>query len=145
MKLTIFCILAMLLASAMSYHSISHNKGKDILDLLEEGTSDVYVLFFYAPGHQGGYHNAKTVEDERELVARVLNKYPSFYFAKVNANDPNYQDLVKACGIITGELHESPSVLIIEGGVGVWVHGPQTINKVEEFAHEYLKRSRTSS
>ena len=137
-------LLFCLFACALAFHNIEHNNGKDILSELEAGNSNVYVILFYAPGHKGGNHNAKTIEDERELTARVLNKYPSFHYAKVNVADPNYEDLVQACGIVTGELHESPSVLIIEGGIGVWIHGPQTVNKIEEFAQDYLKRSRTS-
>ena len=143
MKISLL-ILALFLASSMAYHTLEHSKGDDVLSKLEEGSNDVYIIMFYAPGHKGGNHNSKTKEDERELIARVLNKYPSFNYAKINAADPNYEDLVNACGIVTGELHEAPSVLIIEGGVGAWIHGPQTINKIEEFAQEYLKRSRTS-
>ena len=94
------------------------------------------MLFFYVSGQKGGAHNVRTAEDERELVARVLNKHPSFKYAKINADDQLYADLVEACGINTAELHESPSVLIIKGGVGVWVHGPQTINKIEEFSND---------
>ncbi|CAI2383108.1 unnamed protein product [Moneuplotes crassus] len=139
--LLLFCIF---IASTMAYHNLEHHNSTDILDKIQERDGQVYVLMFYSPGHQGGTHNAKTVEDERELIERVLKKHPSFHYAKINAADPNYKDLIETCGIVTTELHESPSVLIIEGGTGVWIHGPQTVNKIEEFAEEFLKRSRTS-
>ena len=96
---------------------------------------------FYVSGQKGGVQNVRTTEDEKELIGRVLDRYPSFKYAKVNADDKNYSDIVEAIGINTAELHESPSVLVIEGGVGVWVHGPQTINKVAEFATEYEKKA----
>ena len=136
--------LCLMLTSTFGFKVVEHKNGQDVLKLLEEGDNTVYVIMFFVPGKDGSVHNVKTVEDEKELIARVLNRFPSFYYAKVNAADPNYADLVKACGIIVNELPESPSVLIIEGGVGVWVHGPQTINKVEEFAVEYQRRSTTS-
>mmetsp|Transcript_31647 Transcript_31647/g.28042 ORF Transcript_31647/g.28042 Transcript_31647/m.28042 type:complete len:144 (+) Transcript_31647:45-476(+) len=140
----VLLLLSLLATLTLAFHNLEHKTGKDVLDQLEEGNANVYVIMFYAPGHQGGNHNVKTIEDEKELTGRVLQKYPSFFYTKVNVADPNYADLVKATGIVTTELHEAPSVLIIEGGVGVWIHGPQTINKIEEFAQEYLKRSRTS-
>ena len=67
-----------------------------------------------------------------------------FYFAKVNVNDSNYDDLVKACGVDKSELNNSPSVLIIEGGIGVWIHGPQTMNKLEELSRVYHEKSNSS-
>ena len=60
---------------------------------------------FYVSGQRGGTHNAKTTEDEKELVARILNRYPSFNYAKVNTDDANYDSLVKAWGIIKSELN----------------------------------------
>ena len=140
MKLSILALIC-LLAVAYGYVNLEHTKGQDILKRLEEGTNDVYVIFFYVSGQKGGTHNVRTAEDEKEVIGRVLNRHPSFKYAKVNADSPDYADLVKACGVNTAELHESPSVLIIEGGIGVWVHGPQTINKIEEFAAEYEKRA----
>ena len=78
---------------------------------------------FYVSGQRGGTHNAKTTEDEKELVARILNRYPSFNYAKVNTDDANYDSLVKAWGIIKSELSEAPSVLMMQAGTGVWIHG----------------------
>ena len=75
---------------------------------------------------------------------KVLDKYPSFKYIKVNADDSNYDDLVKACGVVKSQLNGSPSVLIIEGGIGVWIHGPQTMNKLEELAREYDAKSNSS-
>ena len=138
---SVILILALILAVSYSFHLVEHKNSKDILNLLEAGDNKVYIILFYSPGQKGGMHNKQTSVDEKELLARVLERYPSFHYAKVNAEDKEYADLVKACGVNRGELHESPSVLIIEGGVGAWVHGPQTVNKIEEFAYEYARRA----
>ena len=140
----VLLLLCLFMASSLAYHTITDNNGADILHKIEKKDGQVYVLMFYSSGHQGGAHNSHTVNDEKELIERVLKKHPSFHYAKINAADPAYAELVEATGIITSELHESPSVLIIEGGVGVWIHGPQTVNKIEEFSQDYLKRSRVS-
>ena len=137
-KLTTISFIFMILFStpAFSYKTIESKNGQEILSRLQDGSSEIYVLLFYVSGQKGGVHNAKTTEDERELIGRILNRYPTFNYAKINADDQNYDDLIRAWGIIKTELHESPSVLIMQGGVGVWIHGPQTMNKLDEFARE---------
>ena len=142
LALVAFCVL---LSASYGFNRIEHKNGDDILSKLEEGSDQIYVILFYAPKKRGQGQGPNQIDiDEKELTTRILSRYPNFSYAKVNALDPDFQSLVKACGIVTTELHESPSVLIIEGGVGVWVHGPQTINKIEEFANEYQKRVRQS-
>ena len=50
-------------------------------------------------------------------------------FMKVDASKKNYEDLTAAVGINTQELTESPSLLLMKGGKGRWIHGTNTISE----------------
>ena len=140
MKITFLIALIMIISLSQAYENMTYSNGQEVLDKLEDGSDDINLIMFYVSGLQGGTHNVRTTEDEKELISRVLNKHPSFKYAKVNADDEKYSDLIKAVGINTAELHESPSVLLMEGGTGVWIHGPQTVNRISEFADDYEKK-----
>ena len=134
-------LLLVILAVAFGYTTFEHNNGHEILRELEAGNHNVYVIFFYAGATEGSALANRNNDYEDTLVAKVLDDYPSFIYAKVDARDKNYEELVNAVGVNVNELQKSPSVLIMEHGNGAWIHGPETLSKIAEYAPAYNKRS----
>ena len=140
MKIT-FLVLCLIIACAFAYTKIEHSNGADVLNELEAGNHNVYILMFYHGDRKGSQIAQKNKDYEDALINGVLERYPGFRYTAINADDGRYSDLVRACGVVTEELRNSPSVLIMENGNGAWIHGPQTMNKIAEFAPVYSQRS----
>ena len=134
----IILLISALLACAFC-GTLQHKNGNDILSKLQGGTNEVYVVLFTAGNNKGDAIAKKNGEYEAALKG-IQEKYPQFTYTTVNTADRNYDDLVDAVSIIRSELEKSPSVLIMHQGNGEWIHGPQTISKIFEFAPAYLKR-----
>ena len=140
MKIT-FLVLCLLIAYSVAYVKVEHSNGADVLRELEAGNHNVYVLMFYHGDRKGSQIAQKNKDYEDALISGVLERYPSFRYAAVNADDDRYGDLIRACGVVPEELRNSPSVLMMENGNGAWIHGPQTMNKISEFAPVYSQRA----
>ena len=140
MKIVI--VLLALFAFSYGYNVLEHNNGRDILDELEGNNKNVYVLLFQAGATEGSALANRNDDYENALISRVLENYPDFWYSRVDANNRDYEELVSECGIDDAELQKSPSILMIENGNGAWIHGPQTITKLEEYAPAYDRRSR---
>lgn len=132
------CIAALLFALCAA-KTLDHNSGKDVLKALQGGNNEVYVILFHAGSNKGEAITAKKEEYEAALQG-VEKKYPGFTYSQVDASDRGYDDLIDAISLIRSELDKSPSVLIMHKGNGEWIHGPQTISKIFEFAPAYEKR-----
>ena len=132
--------LAMILAVAFAYNKLDSSNGHDILRELEAGNHNVYVIFFHAGATSGSALDNRNSDYESALFDRVLDRFPEFWYAKVDANNKDYAELINQCDIIVEDLQKSPSILIMENGNGAWIHGPQTIAKLEEYAPAYNKR-----
>ena len=143
MKLALFIIVA-LAASAFGFTTVDHNNGHDILREVEAGNHNVYVIMFYAEAAEGSGLANRNKDYEDALNSQVLDNFGSFFYTKVDARNQDYQDLVDEVGITVSELQKSPSVLIMENGNGAWIHGPETIAKIAEYAPAYNKRSSDS-
>ena len=76
----------------------------------------------------------------QQALDGVRKKYPDFTYSTVDASDRSYDDVMDAISLIRTELDQSPSILIMHKGNGEWIHGPQTISKIFEFAPAYEKR-----
>ena len=136
--------LLTLLAVAFGYVTMDHNNGHEVLRELEEGNHNVYVIFFHAEGVEGSELDNRNNDYEETLITKVLDDYPKFHYAKVDARDSDYEELVSAVGVNVNELQKSPSILIMEHGNGAWIHGPETISKIAEYAPAYGTRSKNS-
>lgn len=137
-----FVVLVLAILSLVSaYNKLEASNGHDILRELEGNNHNVYVVMFHAGATNGSPLAHGNDDYENALISRVLDKYPNFFYAKVDANNKDYDELVKECAIEIDQLQKSPSILIMENGNGAWIHGPQTITKLEEYAPAYNKRS----
>ena len=132
---TLFMVL--LVAVAMA-EGMNHSNGRDILKELQGNNNDVYVILFHA-GEKDQAVKMKT-EEYLQALQSVKNKYPDFTYTTIDASDKDYDDLIDAISLIRSELSESPSILIMHKGNGEWIHGPQTISKIMEFAPAYKSR-----
>ncbi len=138
MKIVLFLAL---LAVAFGYTAMEHNNGHEILRELEAGNHNVYVIFFYAEAAEGSALANRNSDYEETLTKKVLEEFSGFYYAKVDARNDDYEELVSTVGVNINELQKSPSILIMEHGNGAWIHGPETISKIAEYAPAYQKRS----
>ena len=130
-----------LLASALAFSNLEHNNGYEVLKELEAGNHNVYIIMFYAGAAEGSALYSRNNDYEETLTSRVLESYGGFFYTKVDARNQDYAELVDALGVNTQELQKSPSVLIMEHGNGAWIHGPETISKIAEYAPAYSQRS----
>ncbi len=119
--------------------ALDHKNGKDVLEALQGGNNEVYVILFHAGASKGQAVTSKTQEYQAALQG-IQKKFPSFTYTTVDASNRSYDDLIDAISLIRSELDKSPSVLIMHKGNGEWIHGPQTISKIFEFAPAYEKR-----
>lgn len=130
-------LTALLLCLAFA-KNLSHNNGKDVLEALQGNNNEVYVTLFHS-GSKSQAIQEKTNE-YRSALSGIQKKYPDFTYTEVDASNHAYDDLIDAISLIRSELDSSPSVLIMHKGNGEWIHGPQTISKIFEFAPAYAKR-----
>ena len=129
--------MALLVALVMG-EAMNHSNGRDILKELQGNNNEVYVILFHA-GEKDQAVKMKT-EEYLQALQSVKNKYPDFTYTTIDASDKDYDDLIDAISLIRSELSESPSILIMHKGNGEWIHGPQTISKIMEFAPAYKSR-----
>ena len=134
-------LFAALLAFSLAYRTMDHNNGHDVLRELEAGNHNVYVVMFHAGATEGSALANRNNDYEDALINKVLENYGDFIFTKVDGRNNDYEELINAVGINVNELQKSPSVLIMEHGNGAWIHGPETISKIAEYAPAYSRRS----
>ena len=134
-------ILALLITFSYGYVKMTHANGRDVLDELQGGNHNVYVIMFVAGATEGTGLANRNNDYEENLIKKVLNNFENFHYTRIDARDKNYDSLVKAVGVNMGELQKSPSILIMEHGNGSWIHGPEAIAKISEYAQVYKKRS----
>ncbi|CAI2382388.1 unnamed protein product [Moneuplotes crassus] len=139
MKTTIFFLIC-ILALSSAYIELTHEDGNDILKELKKRNNGVIVVLFVAEAEIGTELAQTNMDYEFHLINKVLKNYPSFKYAKVNAVDKNYSDLVKATGISISDLYNSPSVLISEDRDGEWIHGDISSSKLKQVARYYNER-----
>ena len=132
-------LLAFVLLALCCAKDLDHSSGKDILKALQGGNNEVFVIMFHAGANSGDAIKAKT-EEYQQALDGVRKKYPDFTYSTVDASDRSYDDVMDAISLIRTELDQSPSILIMHKGNGEWIHGPQTISKIFEFAPAYEKR-----
>ena len=134
-------LIAALIACSFAYKTMDHNNGHEVLRELEADNHNVYVIMFYAGATEKSALANRNNDYEDALINRVLESFGDFTYTKVDARNRDYEELVNAVGINTSELQKSPSVLIMENGNGAWIHGPETISKISEYAPAYARRS----
>ena len=131
----------MILGFTHGYKPIDAKNGHNVLMQLESGDHEIYVIMFYSQGAIGSDIANINDEYERALISQVLDKNDNFYYAKIDAKNPEFDELILSTEIVVNELEKSPSILIIENSKGVWIHGPETVAKIGEFAELYKKRN----
>ena len=150
MKAVMFAIaLALLCVSHVAaVNTITHNNGKSLLHILEGGfyqdggANRVYIIMFYNPGTGSPNLQAKNDEYRQALKEQVLDPNPSFYYTEVDATHQEYAGFVNnVMKVNTEELKHSPSVAIIEYGQGVWIHGPETVARIANYAPAFAQKA----
>ena len=72
----------------------------------------------------------------------MLDPNPYLYYTEVNVNNKAYKDFVeRVMGMNPEEVNKSPSVLIIEEGVGDLIHGPEAVQWVANKVKAYKKQA----
>ncbi|CAI2383007.1 unnamed protein product [Moneuplotes crassus] len=129
-----------MIALSSAYIELEHENGGDILNQLKKRNNGVIIVLFTAQAEVGTELAQKNNDYEFHLIDRVLKNYPSFKYAKVNAVDKAYSELVKATGISISDLYDSPSVLISEDRDGEWIHGDISSTKLAQVSRRYNER-----
>ena len=149
MKSMILVLLLALLATSYGYNNMKHANGKELLHILEGGYYQdgglhrVYVILFYNPGV--GSENLQAKNDEYRAAVRthILDRWPNIYYTEVDATHSDYkhftQDII---GVDTEELVHSPSILIMEYGQGIWIHGPEAVGRIASYVPAYEERGK---
>ena len=149
----LICFLAVmtLLASVNAWNKIEHTTGKELLHILEGGYYQdgglhrVYVIMFYNPGVGSENLQSKNNEYRQAIKTQVLDRWQNVYYTEVDATNADYvrfsEDVI---GVNTAELIHAPSILIMEYGQGVWIHGPEAVSRIGRYVPAYEERSRNS-
>ena len=147
----LICLIALLSVFAMTnaWNKIDHTNGKELLHILEGGYYQdgglhrVYVILFYNPGV--GSENLQAKNDEYRAAVRreVLDRWPNVYYTEVDATNADYTKFAEdVIGVNSAELIHAPSILIMEYGQGVWIHGPEAVARIARYVPAYEERSR---
>ena len=150
MKIMILAVLLFtMLSMATAWHKIDHTNGKELLHVLEGGYYQdgglhrVYVIMFYNPGVGSENLQAKNDEYRAALKAQVLDRWPDIFYTEVDATNADYVKFAEdVIGVNTAELIHAPSILIMEYGQGVWIHGPEAIGRIARYVPAYEERGR---
>ena len=118
---------------------VSAESGAEVLQILvnDDNQQTPYAILFHS-GETDSKSKELVNEYEMELRQQVLGMDQEFKYFSIDASKKNYEDLIQAVGIDVNELKDSPSVLVIKGGKGWWVHGPNTIKVISEYVGEKL-------
>ena len=141
MKYSLILAFVLILSFAYGYKELKAADGHKALMELESGNHNIYVLFFHITASIGSDLAMTNDQFERALISQVLEKNDNFIYQKIDAKNQDFDELVAKTEIILTELEKSPSILIIENSKGVWIHGPDTVAKIGEYAEIYKKRS----
>ena len=135
-------ILSLCLVAIMAMQNIQHTKGSDILNRLKSDDSGVtVVLFTFGDAIKSNEELTQTNDDYEAQLMDVLASYSKFNYARVDASNEDYEDLIEAATIDVNQLTRSPSILMAAKREGVWVHGGETLDKISEYAPVYQKRT----
>ena len=144
-----FAVIALICTSALAWNKLEHTNGKELLHILEGGYYQdgglhrVYIIMFYNPGVGSENLQAKNDEYRAALRAQVLDRWPNVYYTEVDATNADYVKFAEdVVGINTAELIHAPSILIMEYGQGVWIHGPEAVARIARYVPAYEERSR---
>ena len=147
----LICLLVLisLFAFSSAWNQIEHTNGKELLHILEGGYYQdgglhrIYVILFYNPGTGSENLRAKNDEYRSAVHGQVLDRWPNVYYTEVDATSADYVKFAEdVIGVNTAELIHAPSVLIMEYGQGVWIHGPESVARIARYVPAYEERSR---
>ena len=133
-------LLALIAVLAQAFIEIKHDDGDDILVELRKRNNGVILVLFVIDLKSDTKLAEDNYEFEYHLIHKVLYDYPAFKYARVNALDPAYKNLVKATGLSISDLYNSPSILISEDRDGEWIHGDRTLTLIKRTARVYNER-----
>ena len=147
----LICFLAIvsLFVSAQAWNKIEHTNGKELLHILEGGYYQdgglhrIYVILFYNPGVGSENLQAKNDEYRTAIKTQVLDRWPNVYYTEVDATNADYVKFAEdVIGVTTAELIHAPSIMIMEYGQGVWIHGPEAVSRINRYVPAYAERAR---
>ena len=145
----LFVLLVGLLSFSQAWHKIDHTNGKELLHILEGGYYQdgglhrVYVIMFYNPGVGSENLQAKNDEYRAAVKSQVLDRWSDVYYTEVDATNADYVKFAEdVIGVNTAELIHAPSILIMEYGQGVWIHGPEAVARIARYVPAYEERGR---
>ena len=150
MKFLIYIVvLISILAFSSAWKQVEHSDGKELLHILEGGYYQdgglhrIYVILFYNPGVGSENLQAKNDEYRAAIKSQILDRWPNIYYTEVDATDKDYVKFAEdVIGVNTAELVHAPSVLIMEYGQGVWIHGPEAVARIARYVPAYVERAR---
>ena len=144
-----FLTLISILAFASAWNRIDHKNGKELLHILEGGYYQdgglhrIYVILFFNPGVGSENLRAKNDEYRAAVRAQILDRWPNIYYTEVDATNADYVKFAEdVIGVNTAELVHAPSILIMEYGQGVWIHGPEAVARIARYVPAYEERAR---
>ena len=137
----ILLLLAVILVVATSYESY-WKKGADLLDQLQNGENEIFVVTFYNPSPVKDDYTRQTENNrvQDELQSEVLNihdeKPLKIRYTSIDSTDRDNEQLLYKSGIKEDFLNKGPVVLVTRKGFGHIVWGPTIVHQVEEFVAE---------
>ena len=65
------------------------------------------------------------------------------HYTEVDATNPDYTKFVEdVIDVNPAELVRAPSLLIMEYGQGVWIHGPEAVSRIPRYVPQYEEKGR---
>ena len=150
MKFLIYVVVLLSIISfSAAWNKVDHSSGKELLHILEGGYYQegglhrIYIIMFYNPGVGSENLQAKNDEYRAAIRSQILDRWPNVHYTEVDATDSDYVKFAEdVVGINTAELVHAPSLMIMEYGQGVWIHGPEAVARIARYVPVYEERSR---
>ena len=132
----------------MAYDS-SWKKGDDLLDEIQSGSDEIFIVTFYNPtpvkdDYSRTTENTRVQDDLQSDILTQLHAKPlNIRYASIDVTDRTNDRLLYKAWVTEEQLSKGPVVLVARKGYGHIVWGPTVIHQVEKFVKEIQDSANT--
>ena len=148
MKYSLSVIMAcmMLLACAHAWTNFQFQSEYDMLEYMRDEDHNVYVVFFYN-SEQDTPAKLERMKQivilERNLIkTNVLDQFENIVYAELDLAKGAYEEAAHTIGIDVDATLEYPTIVVVDDGVGKWVHGPNSVQLVVPIVRALVERNK---
>ena len=130
-ELVAIILLAMCLSVSAAWQPFKFDTQHDMLEYMRDEDHYIYVILFYNSGQETREDSERMrqiVFTEREAIKKgILESFDNIMYAELDLKEGHYDEAAHEIGIETADTLEYPTLVIVDDGLGKWVHGPDLV------------------